>query len=151
MRLLFHELELLRPYARLHGTLFTLKAAEPEVLPLGGLVAARHLGELATVTDAKGPGLLPGDPRQMGFSSLLDLLHLVHGMSLTMRTVRLILFRHLHKIFTFLRWDLNDYPLNLAGFPGEWRRFYYTAPARSPSGGRPRLRWIIGIAAHRPR
>ncbi len=101
--LFLDELELLGPEAFLDHGLLALEAPEPDVHLLGRLVAARHLGELTAVTDAKGPGLLALDPRESRGPSLLDLLDLVLGVSFAMWTVRLVLLRHLHMIFTFLR------------------------------------------------
>ena len=107
--LFLDELELLRPEAFLDHGFLALKAPEPDVDLLGGLIAARHLGELAHVADLAPACFLAVDPVEAGRLAFLDLLDLVYLVVPAERTIRCEFRWHFHENFTDDPWVSNTY------------------------------------------
>jgi hypothetical protein len=91
-----HQVELASPKARPVVSLLADAAAVPEVQPLGGLVAARHFGELALISDSIGSELLPRNVSQGGSPALSHSLHRLGGVLLAEWAVSVKVFWHLH-------------------------------------------------------
>ncbi len=92
-----HQIELASPEARTIMSLLTGVAAVAQIQPLGGLVAAGDLGELALISYSIGSKIsLPSDMGQGRFPSLPHSLHSLGGVLFAKRTISVKLFWHLH-------------------------------------------------------
>jgi hypothetical protein len=91
-----HQIEFASSEARAIVSLLADTAAVPEVQSLGGLVAARHFGELALISNSIGSELLPRNMSQGGSPALSHPLHRLSGVLFAEWAVSFKLFWHLH-------------------------------------------------------